>query len=131
MYQKLNFQHHHPMVMTRAKKAQGRVKGITGRLGLKPENAKKVQLAVVQSVALYRLELWWDDQVGRKYELQKLINELARRVTRMFKSTPTVALLKEAGLRSAISLLNNRRRRFAKRLAEMPNQAGGGVLLEG
>jgi hypothetical protein len=53
MDKKLNFQHHHQIVMTKVKKGQGRVKGITGRLGLKPENAKKVQLAAVQSVALY------------------------------------------------------------------------------
>jgi hypothetical protein len=82
-------------------------------------------------VVLYGSELWWDGQIGRKHKLQKLVNKSARRVTGMFKSTPTVPLLKEAGLRPAISLLNNRRRRFAKRLAEMPDQAGGGALVEG
>jgi hypothetical protein len=49
----------------------------------------------------------------------------------MFKSTLTVPLLKEAGLRPAISLLNNQRRRLAKGLVEMPDQAGGGAHVEG
>ena len=75
MDRKLNFQQHHEVVMTKAKKVQGRVKGITGRLGLRPENAKKVQIAAVQSVALYGSELWWDGQIGREHELQKLINK--------------------------------------------------------
>jgi hypothetical protein len=131
MDRRLNFQHHYEVVMTKAKKAQGRVKGITGRLGLRPENAKKVQIAAVQSVVLYGSELWWDGQIGREHELQKLINESARRVTGLFRSTPTVLLFKEAGLRAAISLLNHRRRRFAKRLAEMPDQAERGALVEG
>jgi hypothetical protein len=39
----------------------------------------------------------------------------------MFKSTPIVPLVKEAGLRPAVSLLNNRTRQFAKRLIEMPD----------
>jgi hypothetical protein len=57
MDRKLNFQHHHEIVTTKAKKAQGGVKGITGRLGLRPENAKKAQLDAVQSMALYGSEL--------------------------------------------------------------------------
>jgi ribonuclease HI len=49
----------------------------------------------------------------------------------MFKSSPTVPLVKEAGLRPAISLLNNRTRIFAKRLAEMPDGKGGGECMLG
>jgi hypothetical protein len=49
--------------------AQERVKGISGRLGLTPENAKMVHIAAVQSVALYGSELWWNRQIGRKHEL--------------------------------------------------------------
>jgi hypothetical protein len=111
---RLNCQHHYEVVMAKVQKAQGRVKGITGRLGFRPENANKVQIAAVQSVALYGSELWWDGQIGCKQELQRLINELARRVTGMFKSTLIVPVLKEAGLRLAISLLNNWSRRCAK-----------------
>jgi hypothetical protein len=37
-----------------------------------------------------------------------LVNESARRIIRMLKSSPTVLLVKKAGLRLAISLLNNR-----------------------
>jgi hypothetical protein len=45
--QQLNFQYHLVVIMTKAKMMQGRVKGITRRLRLKPENAKKVQIAAV------------------------------------------------------------------------------------
>ena len=76
-------------------------------MGLKPDSARKVQIAAVQSVALYGAELLWDGQVGREQEIQKLVNEEARRITGMFKSTPVVPLVKEAGLKPAISLLNN------------------------
>jgi hypothetical protein len=100
--------------MTKAMKANGIVKGITERLELRPENAKKVQIASFHSVALYESELWGYGQIGHEYELQKLANKSPTRVTGMFKSTPTVLQLKEAGLRMGISLLNNRRRLFAK-----------------
>jgi ribonuclease HI len=128
---KLSFQSHHDIIMAKAKKVQGRVRSVTGKLGLKPENARKVQIAAVQSVALYGSELWWDGQIGRQHDIQKLVNESARRSTGMFKSSPTVPLVKEAGLRPAVSLLNNRVRRFAKRLAEMPDGRGGGECLVG
>jgi hypothetical protein len=49
----------------------------------------------------------------------------------MFMSSPTVSLVKEAGLRLAVLLLNNRVRQFAKRLAEMPDGNGGGEILVG
>jgi hypothetical protein len=117
--------------MAKARKAQGRVRSITGKLGLKLENARMVQITAGQSVALYGTELWWDGQVGRQYEIQKLVNELGRRITGMFQSSPTVPLVKEAGLRPAVSLLNNRVRQFAKRLAEMPDGKGGCLILVG
>jgi hypothetical protein len=40
----------------------------------------------------------------------------------MFNSSPAVPLVKEAGLRPAVSLLNNRVRQFGKSLAEMPDR---------
>jgi hypothetical protein len=55
---KHNFQHNHNIIMAKARKAQGEVRTITGKLGLKPENGKKIQIAAVQCVALYGAELW-------------------------------------------------------------------------
>jgi hypothetical protein len=75
--------------------------------------------------------LWWDGQAGQQYEIQKLVNKSASRITGTLKSSPTVPLVKEVGLRPAISLLNNRVRRFAKRLAEMPDGIGGGDCMVG
>jgi hypothetical protein len=67
---KLRFQHHHEVVMARAKKAQARVRTITGKHGLNPANAGKVLVAAVQSIAQYGAELWWDNQIGREQDLQ-------------------------------------------------------------
>jgi hypothetical protein len=94
--------------MTKAKKAQHRVRTITGRYGLNPANTRKVQAAAVQSVALYGAELWSDNQVGRVQHLQKLVNESARHATGMFRTTPIVPLVKEAVFRPTKLLLNNR-----------------------
>jgi hypothetical protein len=55
--QKLMFQHNHEIVITNTRMAQHRVRTITGRQGLNPTNARKVQVAIVQSVALYGVEL--------------------------------------------------------------------------
>jgi hypothetical protein len=80
---KLTFQHHHEVAMIKARRAQHRVRTITGKYGLNPANARKVQMAAVQSVALYGSEIWWDNKVGKEQDLQRLINEWARRTTGM------------------------------------------------
>jgi hypothetical protein len=95
--------------MTNTKKAQHRVRTITGRYGLNPAKARKVQVATVQSVALYGAELRSDNQVGREQHLPKLVNESARHATAMFRTTPIVPLLKEAVFRPTKLLLNHRR----------------------
>jgi hypothetical protein len=128
---KLRFQHHHEVVMTKARKAQGRVKSITRKYRLNPANARKFQTAAVQSIALYGSELWWDNQTGREQDLQKLVKESARHTTGMFRTTPLVPLVKEAAFRPAVSPLNLRRRRFAKHFIEMPDGHGGGHIMEG
>jgi hypothetical protein len=125
------FQHQHEVVMMKARMAQGRVRNITGRYGLNPVNARKVQTATVQLIALYGSELWWDSQSGREQDLQKLVNKSARCTMGMFRTTAIFPLIKEAGFRPAISLLNNRRRRFAKQLIGMPDGHGEGHIIEG
>jgi hypothetical protein len=60
---KFNFHNNHDVIMTNARNAEGKVCSITGMMGLTLENARKVQIAAVQSVALYGAELWWDRPV--------------------------------------------------------------------
>jgi hypothetical protein len=81
---KLRFQHHHEVVMAKAKKVRARVRIITGKHGLNPANAGKVQVVAVQSITLYGAEMWWDNQVGREQDLHKQVNQSARRTTGMF-----------------------------------------------
>jgi len=50
-----------------------------------------------------------------------MVNRQARSTTGCYKSTNTVALVAEAGLRPATSLLDNRQRRFALRIAGLPS----------
>jgi len=50
-----------------------------------------------------------------------MVNRQARSTTGCYKSTNTGALVAEAGLRPATSLLDNRQRRFALRLAGLPS----------
>ena len=59
------------------------------------------------------------------------MNKSARRTTEMFRTTSIVLSNKEAGLRPAKSVLNNRQWRFVKRLVKMPDDYGGGKIVKG
>ncbi len=63
-----------------------------------PGLVRQIQLAVVQSTALYGLELWWKGQKNHEQTFQKLLNRQARSITGMYPSTPVHPLLCEAGL---------------------------------
>jgi hypothetical protein len=55
---------------------------------------------------------------------------LTRRITGCFKTTPQGALMNDAGLRLAESLLNTRVRRYKMRQMSMPDASGGGRMIE-
>ncbi len=81
----------------------------------------RIQIAAVQSYALYGAELWWKGQKTHEYKVQQLINRQARAIIEMYPSTPIQALMKEAGLVPAQILLNHRQRTYAYRLLTLPN----------
>ena len=58
---------------------------------------------------------------GQANDIQLMVNRQARSTTGCYKSTNTGALVAEAGLRPATSLLDNRQRRFGLRLAGLPS----------
>ena len=116
----LSFQAHKNVYLQKARKVEGRLRSIAYSKGLAPGLVRKIQIAVVQSVALYGAELWWRDQKTWEQEHQKLINRQARAITGVFTSTPRGITVKEAGIRPAISLLNNRQRRYTQRLLGLP-----------
>jgi phage terminase small subunit len=57
----LSLKEHQNTMMSKAYRAEARVRSLRGKFGLSPENVRKIQVAAVQAVALYEVELWWDD----------------------------------------------------------------------
>jgi ribonuclease HI len=71
-------------------------------------------------VALYRAELWWQGQKDCLQELQGLINNQARAVTGMLRTTPIGPLIRETALEPAEALLDTKRRQYTRRLLGLP-----------
>jgi hypothetical protein len=57
----LSLKEHHNTMMSKAYRAEARVRSLRGKFGLSSENVCKIHLAAVQAVPLYRAELWWDE----------------------------------------------------------------------
>jgi hypothetical protein len=127
----LSLKVHHNTMISKAYRAEARVRSLRRKFSLSPENVRKIQVAAVQAVALYGAELWWDETKNhfRTSDLQKFVNRQSRPITGMLRTTPIGPLVKEAGLRSADSLLANRQRRYATRALELlqGNPIGDGV----
>jgi ribonuclease HI len=122
----LTLEKHHAIRLKEGKKALGRLRRLTGQMGLAPVNCRKVMTACIQSVALFGAELWWKGDAvkgtkGRAAELQKMVNQQARAVTGCFQKTNRGALAMESGLRPATAQLENRQRRFGLRLLSLPD----------
>lgn len=100
----LNFAFHFNERMKKAKAAEARIKGLSKTYGLCPGLVRRIQIAAVQSVALYGAELWWKGQKNYQKDLQKLINRQARSITRMYQSSPISPLMSDSGLLPAKSI---------------------------
>jgi hypothetical protein len=121
----LRLKPHHAIRLKEGKKALGRLRRLTGQMGLAPVHCRKVMAACIQSVAMFGAELWWkgDKVLGtmeRGKELQLLVNKQARAVTGCFGSTNLGVLTMESGLRPASAQLENRLRRYGLRLLSLP-----------
>ena len=117
----LKFTSHINERVRRARNGEIQIKGLTQSHGLVPGLVRRIQLAVVQSTALYGAELWWKGQKNHGQTIQKLLNRQARSITGMYPSTPLHPLLCEAGLVPASTLLNHRQRQYAGRLLSLPD----------
>ncbi|ODM20373.1 hypothetical protein SI65_03426 [Aspergillus cristatus] len=116
----LNLKTHYQTCMRKARAAENRVQRLCQSHGLAPGLARQVQVAAVQSVALYGAELWWQGQKDRLAGIQLMINRQARAITGMLKSTPVGPLVREAGLAPAEALLEARQLRYTTRLLSLP-----------
>jgi len=120
----LSLRVHHATRLKQGNKAMTRLRRLTGKMGLSPDNCRKVMTACVQSAAMFGAELWWKgDQVrgtmGQADELQLLVNQEARATTGCFRTTNLGALSMESSLRAATTQLENRQRRFGLRLLSL------------
>ena len=106
--------------MAKARTAEIQIKGLTRSYGLAPGLVRRIQIAAVQSIALYGAELWWKGQKNLEDKMQLLVNRQARAITGMYPSTPIQPLLSEAGLVPARILLSHRQRMYAYRLLSLP-----------
>ena len=116
----LSFKAHYQTCMRKAQAAENRIQHLCQNHGLAPGLAHQVQVAAVQSVALYGAELWWQGQKDRLVGIQLMINRQARAITGMLKSTPVGPLVREAGLTPAEALLEARQLRYTTRLLSLP-----------
>ncbi len=115
----LKFTSHINERVRRARTAEILIKGLTKSYGLVPGLVRRIQLSVVQSMALYSVELWWKGQKSHKRTIQQMLNRQARSITRMYPSTPLHPLLCEAGLAPASTLLDHCQRLYAYRLLSL------------
>jgi hypothetical protein len=109
----LTLKEHHAFRLKEGKKALGRLRRLTGQMGLAPVNGRKVMTACIQSVAMSGSELWWkgdgvEGTIGRAEKIQKEVNKQAGAVKGCFQTTSLGALAMESGLRPATAQLENR-----------------------
>ena len=118
MYAHLTFKEHHNRCMRKARAAEARQGALTRMHGIIPEPVRAVQIACVQAVALYGSELWWDPrEIGRREDLQLLLNWQPRSTLGALPTTPMGALMRESGLTPTPVALNTRQQQFTARLA--------------
>jgi len=114
----LTFKEHQHRCIKNARAAGARLRTLTKTYGVVPESMRAIQIACVQAVALYGSELWWDPkEVGRRDDLQLLLNRQARFILGALPTTPRGALMREAGLTPVPVILDSRQQRFTARLA--------------
>jgi len=117
MYAHLTFKEHHNRCMKNARAAEARLRSLTKTYSVVPESVRAVQVACVQADTLYGSKLWWDPrEVGRRDDLQLLLNRRARSILGALPTTPRGALMRESGLTPAPVTLDSRQQRFAARL---------------
>ncbi len=117
----LKFTAHINERLTKAKSVQIQIKHLSGTYGFAPGLVRRIQIAAVQSIALYGAELWWRRQKNHEYKVQQLINRQARAITGMYPSTSIQALISESGLVPARILLDHRQPMYTYRLFRLPD----------
>ena len=111
---------HYRTRLQKARNVEAQIHSLCQGQGLAPGLVCRIQVAVVQSVALYRAELWWQGQRDRRDEIQLMVNRGARKITGMLKTTLIGPLVRETGLAPAETLLEARQLGYTTRLLGLP-----------
>jgi hypothetical protein len=103
--------------MKKARAAEARLRTLTKTYGIVPDSGRAVQVASVQAVAQYGSVLWWDPrEVGRRDDLQLLLNQQAKYILGALPTTQRGAVKRESWLTPAPVAIDYRQQRFAPRL---------------
>jgi hypothetical protein len=114
----LTFREHHNRCMKKARAGDARFRVLTKMHGNIPEGETAVHIPCVQAVALDGSELWLDPRViGKRENLQPLLNRQARSTLGALPTTPMGALMRDSGLTPAPVALNAWQQQFTMRLA--------------
>jgi len=82
------------------------------------ERVRAVHIACIQAIALYGSELWWDPKaIGRREDLQHLLNHQARSTLGALPRMPMGALMSGSRLTPVLGALDTRQQQFTARLA--------------
>jgi len=104
--------------MKKARAAEARLRTLTRTHGIVLERVRAVQIACIQAVMLYGSELWWDPrEIGRREDLQLVLNLQARSNLGALPTTPLGAPMRESGLTPAAVALDASPQQFTARLA--------------
>jgi hypothetical protein len=103
--------------MKKARAAEARLQNLTKTYGIDPKSVRAVQVACVQAVSLYGIELWWDQrEVGRRDDLKLLLYRQPSSILGALPTTPQGALMRESVLTPVQVIVDSREQRFAARL---------------
>lgn len=83
---------------------------------LSPGLVRKIEVSVVQRVALSQAKIWWNIRPSLCEKLQNPINRQSRVVAGMLRLAPTNIVTGEARVQPAPSQLNNRESRYKYKL---------------
>jgi len=134
----LTLKEHHNQCMKKARAAEARLRSLTKTYGIVPESVRAVQVVCVQAVPLYGSELWWHPrEVGRRDDLQLLLNRQARSILGALPTTPRGALMRSSGHTPVTVTLDSRQPRFApiqenacsSKLKELHRNPSSGALI--
>jgi len=101
----------------KARAAEARLPTLTKTYGVVLESVRAIQVVCIQAVELYGTEHWWDPrEVGRRDDLQLLLNQHARSILGALPTTLQGTQLRDSGLTPPPVTLDSSQQRFAARL---------------